>query len=122
MLKSCQNYTHSCCNKFIGTMKKILILKMIFFQTMPMLMLTGFPIHFLTVIWRGDLRQIITTTTITDQEIIVKAKRGKILKNLLLHYLDMLFLEVLSYITVLLSDIELNASGSHSIKVPMLGK
>ena len=58
----------------------------IIFQTMPMLMLTGFPIHFLTVIWRGDLRQIITTITITDQEIIVKAKRGKILKNLLLHY------------------------------------
>ena len=55
-------------------------------QTMPMLMLTGFPIHFLTVIWRGDLRQIITTITITDQEIIVKAKRGKIFKNLLLHY------------------------------------
>ena len=54
---------------------------------MPMLMLTGFPIHFLTAIWRGDLRQIITTTTITDQEIIVKAKRGtKIFKNLLLNY------------------------------------
>ena len=54
---------------------------------MPMLMLTGFPIHFLTVIWRGDLRQIITTITITDQEIIVKAKRGtKIFKNLLFNY------------------------------------
>ena len=51
---------------------------------MPMLMLTGFPIHFLTVIWRGDLRQIITTITITDQEIIVKAKRGTIFKNILL--------------------------------------
>ena len=53
---------------------------------MPMLMLTGFPIHFLTVIWRGDLRQIIITTIITDQEIIVKAKRGKILNNPLLRY------------------------------------
>ena len=72
-------------NKIIMQENKQLNLKIIF-QTMPMLMLTGFPIHFLTVIWRGDLRQIITTIIITDQEIIVKAKRGKILKNLLLHY------------------------------------
>ena len=74
---------------------------------MPMLMLTGFPIHFLTVIWQGDPRQIITTTIITDQEIIVKAKRGtKIFKNLL-------FLQVLFYIRAL-SVVELNAPGSHS--------